>query len=79
MESELPIPGGAIGNADVMTNALPCATYRIQFNLNFRSIDAEELVPYLHALGVTRVYASPRFRFLAELLSPRRAINGRTW
>jgi (1->4)-alpha-D-glucan 1-alpha-D-glucosylmutase len=40
----------------------PCATYRIQFNLNFRFIDAEELVPYLHALGVTHVYASPRFR-----------------
>ncbi len=38
------------------------ATYRIQFNLNFRFIDAEELVPYLHALGVTHLYASPRFR-----------------
>jgi (1->4)-alpha-D-glucan 1-alpha-D-glucosylmutase len=38
------------------------ATYRIQFNLNFRFIDAEELVPYLHALGVTNLYASPRFR-----------------
>lgn len=30
---------------------LPRATYRIQFNLNFRFRDAEELVPYLHALG----------------------------
>jgi (1->4)-alpha-D-glucan 1-alpha-D-glucosylmutase len=40
----------------------PCATYRIQFNLNFRFRDAEELVPYLHALGVTHLYASPRFR-----------------
>src|SRR5487761_724311 len=39
-----------------------CATYRIQFNLNFRFIDAEEFVPYLHALGVTHLYASPRFR-----------------
>lgn len=39
-----------------------CATYRIQFSLNFRFIDAEELVPYLHALGVTHLYASPRFR-----------------
>lgn len=40
----------------------PCATYRIQFNLNFRFRDAEELVPYLHALGTTHLYASPRFR-----------------
>jgi (1->4)-alpha-D-glucan 1-alpha-D-glucosylmutase len=38
------------------------ATYRIQFNLNFRFRDAEELVPYLHALGITHLYASPRFR-----------------
>lgn len=41
---------------------LPCATYRIQFSLNFRFRDAEELVPYLHALGITHLYASPRFR-----------------
>jgi (1->4)-alpha-D-glucan 1-alpha-D-glucosylmutase len=41
---------------------LPCATYRIQFHLNFRFRDAEELVPYLHALGITHLYASPRFR-----------------
>jgi (1->4)-alpha-D-glucan 1-alpha-D-glucosylmutase len=40
----------------------PCATYRIQFSLNFRFRDAEELVPYLHALGITHLYASPRFR-----------------
>src|SRR5690348_7914977 len=41
---------------------VPCATYRIQFHLNFRFRDAEELVPYLHALGITHLYASPRFR-----------------
>jgi (1->4)-alpha-D-glucan 1-alpha-D-glucosylmutase len=41
---------------------LPCATYRIQFHLNFRFRDAEQLVPYLHALGITHLYASPRFR-----------------
>jgi (1->4)-alpha-D-glucan 1-alpha-D-glucosylmutase len=40
----------------------PSATYRIQFHLNFRFRDAEELVPYLHALGITHLYASPRFR-----------------
>lgn len=38
------------------------STYRIQFSLNFRFRDAEELVPYLHGLGVTHLYASPRFR-----------------
>ena len=42
--------------------SLPGATYRIQFHLNFRFRDAEEPVPYLHALVITHLYASPRFR-----------------
>ena len=37
----------------------PCATYRLQCSRNFTFRDAERLVPYLHALGVSRVYASP--------------------
>ena len=37
----------------------PCATYRLQSSRNFTFRDAERLVPYLHALGVSRVYASP--------------------
>lgn len=41
---------------------IPSATYRIQFNVNFRFSDAEELVPYLHDLGITDLYASPRFK-----------------
>jgi (1->4)-alpha-D-glucan 1-alpha-D-glucosylmutase len=41
---------------------LPSSTYRIQFNLQFRFIDARELVPYLNDLGVTDLYASPRFQ-----------------
>ncbi len=41
---------------------IPSATYRIQFNANFRFADAEELVPYLHKLGITDLYASPRFK-----------------
>ena len=41
---------------------VPSATCRIQFNANFRFADAEELVPYLHALGITDLYASPRFK-----------------
>jgi (1->4)-alpha-D-glucan 1-alpha-D-glucosylmutase len=42
--------------------AVPVATYRIQFSLNFRFVDAKDLVPYLHELGVTHLYASPRFK-----------------
>ncbi|HEX5411601.1 MAG TPA: malto-oligosyltrehalose synthase [Terriglobia bacterium] len=42
--------------------AVPAATYRIQFSLNFRFVDAENLVPYLHDLGITHLYASPRFK-----------------
>jgi (1->4)-alpha-D-glucan 1-alpha-D-glucosylmutase len=38
---------------------VPGATYRIQFNRGFRFADARALVPYLHALGVTDLYASP--------------------
>jgi len=37
----------------------PCATYRLQFSRDFTFRDAERLVPYLHALGVSHVYASP--------------------
>jgi (1->4)-alpha-D-glucan 1-alpha-D-glucosylmutase len=40
----------------------PSATYRIQFSLNFRFADARDLVPYLHDIGVSELYASPRFR-----------------
>jgi (1->4)-alpha-D-glucan 1-alpha-D-glucosylmutase len=41
---------------------LPVSTYRIQFNLQFRFSDARDLVPYLNDLGVTDLYASPRFQ-----------------
>jgi (1->4)-alpha-D-glucan 1-alpha-D-glucosylmutase len=37
----------------------PAATYRFQFNQNFRFADALRLVPYLKALGVSTCYASP--------------------
>ncbi|MEW6273528.1 MAG: malto-oligosyltrehalose synthase [Bacillota bacterium] len=37
----------------------PAATYRLQFNRDFRFADARALGPYLHALGVTDLYASP--------------------
>jgi (1->4)-alpha-D-glucan 1-alpha-D-glucosylmutase len=41
---------------------IPNATYRIQFSLGFRFADARDLVPYLHELGISDLYASPRFK-----------------
>ena len=35
------------------------ATYRLQFHREFTFRDATRLVPYLAALGVSHVYASP--------------------
>ena len=40
----------------------PVSTYRIQFHRGFRFVDARELIPYLHELGITDLYASPRFK-----------------
>ena len=37
----------------------PCATYRLQFNCDFTFADATAIIPYLHLLGITHVYASP--------------------
>lgn len=37
----------------------PLSTYRIQFHNGFRFEQARELVPYLHQLGVSHLYASP--------------------
>ena len=37
----------------------PVSTYRLQFHRNFRFEDALRLVPYLHSVGITHLYASP--------------------
>ena len=37
----------------------PISTYRLQFNAGFQFRDAQQLVGYLHALGVSHVYSSP--------------------
>jgi (1->4)-alpha-D-glucan 1-alpha-D-glucosylmutase len=37
----------------------PTSTYRVQFHAGFTFRDAAALVPYLHELGVTDLYASP--------------------
>jgi (1->4)-alpha-D-glucan 1-alpha-D-glucosylmutase len=42
-----------------MTPSFPESTYRLQFHAGFTFRDATAIVPYLHALGVTHVYASP--------------------
>lgn len=41
---------------------IPVATYRLQFNSEFRFADAREMVSYLHQLGISDLYASPCFR-----------------
>jgi (1->4)-alpha-D-glucan 1-alpha-D-glucosylmutase len=41
---------------------VPSATYRVQFHFNFRFSDAEQIVPYLHEMGITHLYASPHGR-----------------
>ena len=47
---------------------IPTATYRLQFNRNFTFAQAREIVPYLHALGISDCYASPYFQAGAESL-----------
>lgn len=42
--------------------AVPTATYRLQFSPSFIMHDAERLVPYFRALGITHIYASPIFK-----------------
>ncbi|HYW89840.1 MAG TPA: malto-oligosyltrehalose synthase [Chloroflexota bacterium] len=40
----------------------PTSTYRVQFHAGFTFRDAARLVPYLHDLGISHVYASPYLR-----------------
>lgn len=44
---------------DPATTPVPRATYRLQFRKEFGFDDAAELAPYLAALGISHVYASP--------------------
>lgn len=41
---------------------IPASTYRLQFNSHFRFSDARKIVPYLHRLGISDIYASPYFK-----------------
>ncbi len=47
---------------------IPSCTYRLQFNRQFTFAQAREIVPYLHALGVSDAYSSPYFQARAESL-----------
>jgi (1->4)-alpha-D-glucan 1-alpha-D-glucosylmutase len=47
---------------------IPTCTYRLQFNRWFTFAQAREIVPYLHTLGVSDVYASPYFQASHESL-----------
>jgi (1->4)-alpha-D-glucan 1-alpha-D-glucosylmutase len=40
---------------------IPIATYRVQFNQDFRFGDATAIIPHLHRLGISHLYASPIF------------------
>jgi len=40
----------------------PIATYRIQLNRNFTFDALKEILPYLHQLGISHIYASPIFQ-----------------
>ena len=41
---------------------IPISTYRLQFNRWFTFAQAGDIVPYLHALGMSDVYSSPYFQ-----------------
>ncbi len=41
---------------------IPASTYRLQFHAGFTFRDATRIVPYLHQLGITHIYASPYFK-----------------
>jgi (1->4)-alpha-D-glucan 1-alpha-D-glucosylmutase len=47
---------------------IPTCTYRLQFNRWFTFSQARKIVPYLHALGASDVYASPYFQASPESL-----------
>lgn len=46
----------------MINQQVPLATYRLQFDRHFRFREARRLVPYLHRLGITHLYASPLLR-----------------
>lgn len=45
---------------------IPTATYRVQFNHAFKFANATAIVPYLHDLGISDLYASPLLKTPAD-------------
>jgi (1->4)-alpha-D-glucan 1-alpha-D-glucosylmutase len=58
-ESPASVAAAALVRQSFARRRVPLATYRLQFNRGFTFRDARDLVPYLHALGVSDCYASP--------------------
>jgi (1->4)-alpha-D-glucan 1-alpha-D-glucosylmutase len=62
MPGQEPTDGAVAGSTRhvgaLSARRVPGATYRLQFHAAFTFSDATALVPYLHALGITDVYAS---------------------
>jgi (1->4)-alpha-D-glucan 1-alpha-D-glucosylmutase len=54
------VGGPLVSNVNV--SAVPVSTYRVQFGPQFSFADGERIVPYLDALGIGQLYASPYFR-----------------
>ena len=50
-----------LAEASIAARHVPSATYRLQFHPDFTFVDAEAIVPYLHALGISDAYTSPLF------------------
>src|ERR1039457_3148746 len=51
--------GGLAFRSALMPPAIPIATYRVQLTADFDFDAAAAIVPYLKALGITHLYASP--------------------
>jgi (1->4)-alpha-D-glucan 1-alpha-D-glucosylmutase len=41
---------------------IPVATYRLQFNHQFKFLNAKSIISYLHELGISDCYTSPYFK-----------------
>ena len=47
---------------DFLSPKIPIATYRLQFNREFKFVHAKEIVHYLSDLGISDIYSSPYFK-----------------
>jgi (1->4)-alpha-D-glucan 1-alpha-D-glucosylmutase len=59
MQALIPTFLAALAQTIEATRCCPESTYRVQFHAGFTFRDALQIVPYLHALGITHCYASP--------------------